>query len=111
MASHCAVGDQATTVGSKLPTLAAIMDGFWRPSPFGRQQPRQRDAKDTARTDTRAVRTHAPTVTFDQSLHERETDPQPALPAIGRALHLREQLEYGFHQIGRHADAVVAHGD
>jgi hypothetical protein len=71
----------------------------------------QADREEAALPDTRALRLHVAAVQSDETLHQREADPEAAFRAIDRQVHLREHLEHLRDAGGAEAYAVVLHGD
>ena len=59
----------------------------------------------------RAVRLDTAAVHLDEPAHDRESDAEPAPRPLQRHVGLDEQVEYVREQLGREADAAVAHAN
>ena len=74
----------------------------------GRAREGKPHGEGAAPTAAGAHRLHCPAVQLDETAHQREADPEPALGAIERPLALHEEFEDAGKQLGRDPHAGVA---
>src|SRR5580704_6424972 len=84
---------------------------LWSIRACRRVDERQMDLEDRPVSGSLAACGDSPVVHLDQSLHDRQSDPETALRSVEGSVALNEQIEYPRQQLGRDSNTRVGYHD